>query len=447
MKKFMFLVLSVVLLLGIFAACGQQAPAPQAPAAPAPAPPPLTPPPPPGGDADESVTLTWAMWDAHLIPYYEALIEAYSEIAPHVTIELVDLGTADFETILQTHLIGGADYDLVKVRNAQAYVNKLVHELILPLDGFIAEAGFELSGFGGFDQNLRWEGSLYTLPIRRDHWVIFYNKDLFDKAGVPYPTNYMTTADFDALVREVGGALPDGYWGNLYHWWPSIVHLFGVVGGNTLVDGVYDWKIPYYEMVINHQLEGYAPSHVDLTVGNIHYSVPWYNGEGAMLNMGTWFIAMQLDAYEAGTSVVSNWGIVYYPVPEGIPHGTSPAGFTGLSIGRNSQHPQEAMDFIAFASGPLGAEIMVSVGQFPGMMTDAVVDRIVALDGFPQDAASRQALQPRALELEMPINPHAASANAIIGTAHTEIMTGNATIEEGIEMMNRQIGRDLMGLD
>jgi len=457
MRKTIAILLVLVMATAMIASCAEPAALPEAPdaqqgeaeTAPAQATAPPTAPPPPQAEDEEpeEVTLTWAMWDEHLIPYYAALVEAYREVAPHVTIDLVDLGTAEFETIVQTHLIGGADYDIVKVRNMQAYANMLGAGLLLPLDDKIPNTNLDMTGFGGFTDILRPEdGGLYTLPIRRDHWVIFYNKDIFDAAGIAYPTNEMRTSDFDALVRNLGEATPDGVWGNVYHWWPSIVHLFGVVGRNALTDGVYDWKSPFYEMVKSHQQEGHAPSHVDLTVGNIHYSVPWYNAETAMVNMGTWFIAMQMNAYAEGTSEVSNWGIAAYPVPRGVPFGTSPAGFTGIGIGRNSANAQEAMNFIAFASGPAGAGIMVEVGQMPGMMTDDVIDRIVALDGFPQDETSRNALRPTALVPEMPMHPNAAQVNTLIGTAHTEIMTGNATIEDGIEMMNQQIGRDLLGI-
>jgi len=390
------------------------------------------------------VTLTWTMWDELLIPYYHALIEAYKEIAPHVTIDLIDLGTAEYENILQMHLMSGVEYDIVKVRSMPSYVNKIEANLLMPLDDLIAHTDLNLADFDGFTDILRpKDGLLYTVPIRRDHWVIFYNKDIFDEAGIEYPTNEMRVSDFDALVREVGAATNDGIWGNIYHWWPSTVHVFGLLGTNTLADGVYDWQIPYYEMVLAHQRAGYAPSYVDLTIGNTHYSVLWYSSEGAMLNMGTWFIAMQLNAYREGTSTVSNWGIVSYPVPNDAQLGASAAVFTGLSIGRNSNHSEEAMDFLAFASGPTGAKIMVEVGQMPAMMTDEVVDSIVALDGFPQDANSRAALSPTSLRLEMPMNPLAAEINAIIAATHTEIMVANITIIEGINAMNRQIGDEL----
>ena len=33
------------------------------------------------------------------------------------------------------------------------------------------------------------DGGLYALPFRTNDWVIYYNKKVFDDAGVAYPTN------------------------------------------------------------------------------------------------------------------------------------------------------------------------------------------------------------------------------------------------------------------
>ena len=41
------------------------------------------------------------------------------------------------------------------------------------------------------------------MPFRSDFWVLYYNKDLFDKAGVEYPSNDMTLEDYDALARKM----------------------------------------------------------------------------------------------------------------------------------------------------------------------------------------------------------------------------------------------------
>ena len=60
--------------------------------------------------AEEEVTLKWALWDISSTVYYEPLIEAYEEAHPGVKIEMVDLGSTDYSTVLGTQLSGsGSD--------------------------------------------------------------------------------------------------------------------------------------------------------------------------------------------------------------------------------------------------------------------------------------------------------------------------------------------------
>ena len=41
--------------------------------------------------------------------------------------------------------------------------------------------------YNGVADQLKMDGSSYTLPFRKDWYMLYFNKDLFDKAGVPYP--------------------------------------------------------------------------------------------------------------------------------------------------------------------------------------------------------------------------------------------------------------------
>ena len=74
------------------------------------------------------------------------------------------------------------------------------------------------------------DGKLYELPFRSDFWVIFYNKDIFDRAGVEYPTNDMTFEEYDALARRVTDTtFGSEVYGAHYHTWRSAVQLFGIL--------------------------------------------------------------------------------------------------------------------------------------------------------------------------------------------------------------------------
>ena len=57
---------------------------------------------------DEAVTLKWALWDKDTTVYYQPLIDAYTAAHPNVTIEMVDLGSTDYSTVLGTQLSGSA---------------------------------------------------------------------------------------------------------------------------------------------------------------------------------------------------------------------------------------------------------------------------------------------------------------------------------------------------
>ena len=47
------------------------------------------------------------------------------------------------------------------------------------------------------------DGGLYALPFRTNDWVIYYNKKIFDDAGVAYPTNDMTWEQFFELGKQL----------------------------------------------------------------------------------------------------------------------------------------------------------------------------------------------------------------------------------------------------
>ena len=58
------------------------------------------------------------------------------------------------------------------------------------------------------------------MPFRKDNYMIFYNKDLFDERGVPYPQDGMTLEEFRALAKEMTyGEGADKVYGAHLHTW------------------------------------------------------------------------------------------------------------------------------------------------------------------------------------------------------------------------------------
>ena len=395
-----------------------------------------------GGDA---VTLKWAIWDKESTPYWQALVDAYKSVAPNVTIEMVDLGSTDYMTVLATELSGeGSDFDVVTIKDVPGYATLVQKNAILSLDDYISADGIDLSKYAGTTDQVTVNGSLYELPFRNDFWVLFYNKDLFDDKGVAYPTNDMTFDEYDALAREMTDtSFGAQIYGTHYHTWRSAVQLFAVLDGkHTILDGDYEFMKPYYEMVLNQEKDGVCRKYTDLKAEGLHYSAAFSGGDVAMLNMGSWFVATMIASLENGeydADLCGNWGIVKYPHAEGVEPGSTLGTITGLSVTTASDTPDEAWAFVKWVSGEEGAAVMAETGNFPAIMTDEAMSLITGLEGFPTDDASKEALNVSNLYLEVPYAENVSEINSALDSYHGSIMSGEMTIDEGIAAMNEAV--------
>ena len=397
----------------------------------------------------DPVTLKWAIWDETTTQYWGDIKNAYEASHPNVTIELVDLGSADYITVLATELSGsGSDFDVVTIKDVPGYATLVQKGVVLALDDYIAKDGVDLSQYAGATDQVTVDGQLYELPFRNDFWVIFYNKDLFDAKGVAYPTNDMTFEEYDALARQMTDTtFGSQVYGAHYHTWRSAVQLFGVLDGeHSILDGEYSAFKPYYEMVLNQEKDGVCRTYTDLKTEGLHYSAAFSSGDVAMLNMGSWFIVTMISNLQSGeydSSLCGNWGIVKYPHAEGVEAGSTLGTITGLSIATETDTPDEAWEFVKWVSGEEGAAVMASSGNFPAIMTDEVADVITSLEGFPTDDASKEALNVSNLYLEVPYAENVSEINSVLDSYHGSIMTGELTIDEGIAKMNEEVGKIL----
>lgn len=388
---------------------------------------------------DAPVTLKWALWDLDKGAYFKPLMEAYKQKHPNVTFEVVDLGSQDYTQMISTQLTGGSkDIDVVTIKDVPGYANLVRAGNITDLSGFIKDQKIETAPYGGLIEELTIDGKIYALPFRSDFWVVYYNKDIFDKAGVPYPTNDMSWAQFDEIAGKLkGGMGANRTYGALLHTWRSTVQLPGIQDGkHTLVDGNYEFLKPWYERALALQKSGAIPSYASLKTSNTHYSALFFNGTIGMLPMGTWFVGTQIAKVKSGESKSANWGIVKFPHPDGVAAGATAAQIAGLSVNANSGHKEAALDFIHFVTGPEGAAIIASTGTFPALRTDDVAQKIAALPGFPQDQNSKDALQAGKAYLEMAVNPNAAKIEVVLNRVHDALMTDNISIDDGIKDMN-----------
>ena len=387
--------------------------------------------------AQEKVTLKAACWDLSIPPYYQAMKEGYEAYNPGVTLEWVDLASQDYNIKSTAMLSGGDTTDLYCIKELGDMQNWSREGFIVNLDDMIAASSYDMTKYAGMDACYisNTDESYYALPFRADYWALFFNKDLFDAAGVAYPTNDMTWDAYAELAQKMAG---EGVYGTHHHTWLSAVACWSVCDGvNTLADGEYSDLKYFYEMVQGLEDAGAIMTYDELQAAGLHYSAAFAQGNIAMLPMGYWFAATMINYVKDGTANF-NWGITSVPHLEGVAAGSSFGSPTGMSISAKSEHPEESWDFISWLCSEGGAKALAANGTRAAYVSEEVAAVLAGAEGFPTDATSGAALLPTAVAMEWPVGEGVNEIKTLVNEEHTLIMTREVSIDEGLASMQER---------
>ena len=386
--------------------------------------------------ADDQV-LTVVTWDATTTPYLIAQKEAFEASHPGVKIEYVDVASQDYAVKATTMLEGGDTSDVFMIKEIDNLINWQAQGFAAPLADYIAK-GYDMSGFVGTEVNYAVDGVQYAIPFRSDFWVLFYNKDLFDAAGVDLPTNDMTWGQYAELAKKLTDKEKDVY-GTHYHTWLSAVVNWAVCGtGYTLADKKYDNLLYYYTLYQDLEDSGACMSYADLKASGLHYSAAFANGNIAMLPMGYWYVSTLIGYNKDGTCNF-NWGITAVPHADDVAAGSSFGNLTGAMINAKSENKDLAWEYVSWLGGPEGAKATASVGARPAWVSEDVAEAMASVEGFPGDANSKAALLPSSVAMEWPVAEKVSDIKTIVNEEHSMIMAREVTPEEGIEEMNERV--------
>lgn len=390
----------------------------------------------------EDQTLTIVAWDVGTTAYLQAQAEAFEASHPGVKIEYIDVASQDWDTKAGTMLSGGDTSDIFMIKQNLNVMNWASQGFAEPLDDYIAKSNYDLSGFVGMEPNYAVDGVQYALPFRSDFWVLFYNKTLFDEAGVAYPTNDMTWEQYEALANEMTGKGNCKY-GSHNHTWLSAVVNFAVNDGvNTLLDGEYSDLAYFYDLALRMEDSGAIRPYTELTASGLHYSAAFQTGDTAMMPMGYWYVATLINNRAQGLYDF-DWGITALPHKEDVPAGSSFGNLTGVMINKASDNKDLAWEYISWLCGPEGSQVTAATGNRPAWVSSEVADVLASVEGFPADENSKAALLPSMVSIEIGMHEKLAEIQTIINEEHTMIMTREIDVEEGIEEMNERVAEVL----
>jgi len=126
---------------------------------------------------------------------------------PNITVEIETLGYDDYFTALQTKFLGKDAPDCFET-NFENFVAYADQGLLANLEDSIASSGIDLSILNQETVNaFNLDDTQYGLPYSFSNVVLIYNKELFDQAGLDYPTSDWTWDDVDtagAAIRALG---------------------------------------------------------------------------------------------------------------------------------------------------------------------------------------------------------------------------------------------------
>jgi len=165
-----------------------------------------------GGAGDSSEAIRFLVFgDPAEIQAFRAVIDAYGEREGSGPVELVEASDrGDLLARLSTSIAGGSPPDVFLI-NYRFYGQFAAKKAIEPIESR-AEASTSLDLDGFYPQALdafRWQGQLHCIPQNISSLVVYYNRDLFRRYGVPEPKAGWTWREFvstaGALTRDAAG--------------------------------------------------------------------------------------------------------------------------------------------------------------------------------------------------------------------------------------------------
>ncbi|MBE3577203.1 MAG: sugar ABC transporter substrate-binding protein [Limnochordales bacterium] len=187
----------------------------------------------------ESVTITWLCWGGpEVIDRNQRIVEAFYRRYPDLGVKVKStvLGWDDYVRKLPVMIASGAELDVIAVEGTYMFPSLAAGGALADLSVLASKYRDEF--FPGSLDSLTRDGKVLGIPMMG--WesapalFIVYNKDLFDQAGVAYPSYEWTWDHFIELGKKLTRGDPGREkwamdWGqsDFFWYWYNLIHAFG----------------------------------------------------------------------------------------------------------------------------------------------------------------------------------------------------------------------------
>ncbi len=345
--------------------------------------------------AGETVEIEWFVGlgtgeNEEQIPTEEAVVAAFNDANPGIDLELTVVDNTEAATTLATRIAAGDAPDIigpVGIRGLQSFGDQL-----LDIGPFIESSGVDLSEIPqALIDVYNVDGTQIGIPMAVYPSFIYYNKALFDEAGLPYPPhevgeqyegqdwtwetvrelamqltvdadgNDATSPDFDPeKIQQYG--LDAQFTENDARAWSTI---FGGSGSAVADDGTTAQWPDNWRTGLQYMYDGIWEDHFipdSTAVQGLADGNTFQSGLIAMDVVHQWYTCCIYPA--EGDPAVTDWDIAV--LPEG-PDGTitSKLHADTIAIMASTEHPEEAFEVLSFlAASP---ELTTVWGALPAI--------------------------------------------------------------------------------
>ncbi|MBG0787322.1 MAG: sugar ABC transporter substrate-binding protein [Anaerolineaceae bacterium] len=319
-----------------------------------------------------------------LLDLHQSVIALYEADNPDVLVQLEAVADRDYDDRLQTMFTSGAAPDIVQLAD-ESIPEFVAQGDLVALDNYFSSTFDTAAYLPNLLEPGQVDGDQYLLPKSYSTLAIYYNKALFDAAGVPYPEDGWTWDDLlDValdLTQDLDGDNAPDIWGLQLPatWTTGFEYWVAAAGGQLVSDNGKDFvgymdseavinAVTFYADLYNKYRVSPPPTDLEATYGG---NTEFVDGDAAMLLFDRSIEAELLANKDIELGVV------------GLPQGEERANilfWEGYGVASSSAYPRTAANFLAFYTGEAGNEVWVntslptvlSVAESSGLTTDPI---------------------------------------------------------------------------
>jgi raffinose/stachyose/melibiose transport system substrate-binding protein len=288
---------------------------------------------------------------------FQDAANAYTALHPNVTINITILENEAFKTKLQTTMASGKIPDLFQSWGGGTMAAQAKAGNLQDITSAVSSWASEINE--GAMKIYQYDGKQYGIPWDMGMIGMWYNKDLFTKAGITaVPATWTELlADVDKLKAK--GIVPYALagkdeWPGM-HLWTYLVLRSGGSDALTQMINSGDWNTDAckaggaaVKQLVDKQ--PFQPGYLG-AVYDKGEAAAMGNGQAAMELMGQWAPAVEIANSTSGKGIGDKLGWFAFPAVEGGKGAATDGvgGGNGIAVGKNA--PPEAIDFLHYLNG------------------------------------------------------------------------------------------------